>query len=137
MDQRVVRNSSNNFTNDINTKGIPTTPVTRRSLRFMKQSSTSFKKAIATSAARRKERGKARSLDEALNPRRVHPGRPSTHSSSKKSASATSLQAVIAESKIVTLTPELGPKVVSDETLKQKLAGSNRAQGRTDFDVDG
>ena len=119
----------------MNKKGIPTTPATRRSLRIM-NSSTHIMKAIATSAARRKEREQTKTQDEASSPGHVQPERPSTRSSSRKSTPATSLQAGNAGSKIITLTPDLGPKLVSDETTKQKPAGSDRPQGRIDFDVD-
>ena len=109
----------------MNKKGIPTTPTTRRSLRIM-NSSTHIKKAIATSAARRKEREQTKTQDGASNPGHVQPKRPSTRSSSRKSAPATSLQAGNAGNKIITLTPDLGPKLVGDESTKQEHASSDR-----------
>ena len=92
-------------------------------------------KAIATSAARRKEREQTKPQDEASSSGH-QPVRPSTRSSSRKSTPATSLQAGNAGSKIITLTPDLGQRLVSDETTKQKPAGSDKPQGRIDFDVD-
>ena len=117
----------------MNKKGIPTTPATRRSLRIM-NSSTHITKAIASSAARRKEHEQTKPQDEASSSGH-QPVRPSTRSSSRKSTSATSLQAGNAGSKIITLTPDLG-LLVSDETNKQKPAGSDMPQGRIDFDID-
>ena len=114
---------------------MPTTPATRRSLRIT-NSSTHIMKAIATSAARRKECEQTEGQDEASSPGHVQPERPSTRSGSRKSAPATSLQAGNAGNKIITLTPDLGPKLVGDESTKQEHASSDRPQGRIDFDVD-